>query len=440
MNSRRKVIIIGAAGRDFHDFNTHWREQDDVEIVAFTAAQIPNIDGRVYPAELCGPRYPSGIAIHAESELESLIRNHGVHEVTFSYSDVSHAAIMHVASRALACGAQFRLLSPEQTMIRSRKPVVAVCAVRTGSGKSQTSRKVSDYLRQLGKKVAVIRHPMPYGDLRKQICQRYEALSDLDRHECTIEEREEYEHHIRNGSLVFAGIDYARILAEAEKEVDVILWDGGNNDTPFYRPSLHIVVADPHRAGHELNYHPGETNVRMADVILLNKCDTADPRDIERVERNVRQANPRAVVIRAGSPIHASNAESIRGKRVLLVEDGPTLTHGEMAYGAAHVAARKFGAASVIDPRPFARGSIVGVFQKYQHLTEILPAMGYGTVQMGELEATINAADCDMVLIGTPIDLGSLLKLNKPFVRIYYDLAEQPEGALKEHVARAVGA
>jgi len=440
MTARRKVIILGAAGRDFHDFNVYWRQQDDVEIVAFTATQIPNIDGRVYPAELAGPQYPNGIAIHAESELESLIRKHGVSEVTFSYSDVAHPHVMHLSARSAACGADFRLISPARTMLPSRKPVVAVCAVRTGSGKSQTSRKVSDYIKQLGRKLAVIRHPMPYGDLRKQICQRFETLADLDRHDCTIEEREEYEHHLRNGSLVFAGIDYARILSEAEKEVDVILWDGGNNDTPFFKPSLHIVVADPHRPGHELAYHPGETNLRMADVILLNKCDTADARDIERVERNARQANPRAVIIRAASPIRASESDSIRGKRVLLVEDGPTLTHGEMAYGAAHVAARKFGAARVIDPRPYAQGSIVGVFQKYQHLTEILPAMGYGAVQMKELESTINAADCDLVLIGTPIDLGSLLKLNKPFVRIYYDLAEQPEGALKEHVRKAVGA
>ncbi|MEE8169694.1 MAG: cyclic 2,3-diphosphoglycerate synthase [Phycisphaerae bacterium] len=436
--SRRKVIILGAAGRDFHDFNVYWRDRDDADIVAFTATQIPNIDGRDYPAELAGPRYPNGIPIHAEAQLESLIRDKNIDEAVFSYSDVSHAHVMHLAARVAAAGADFRLLSADATMLKSAKPVIAVCAVRTGCGKSQTSRKLSDYLRDLGKKVAVIRHPMPYGDLRKQVCQRFETVDDLTRHDCTIEEREEYEHHIRNGLLVFAGIDYARILKAAEQEVDVILWDGGNNDTPFFKPDLYIVVADPHRPGHELAYHPGETNFRMADVIVINKCNTADVRDIELIERNAADANPSATIIRADSPIKASDPDAIAAKRVLLVEDGPTLTHGEMAYGAAHVAARQFRAGSVVDPRPYAQGSIKRVFEKYTHLTEILPAMGYGAEQMKELENTINAIPCDVVLIGTPIDLGSLLTLNKPAVRIHYDLVEQPEGALQPHVKRAV--
>ncbi|MCK6484963.1 MAG: GTPase [Phycisphaerae bacterium] len=438
-DARRRLVILGAAGRDFHDFNVYWKQQESVEVVAFTATQIPNIDGRVYPPELCGPRYPQGIPIVAESDLESLIRDRRIDEATFAYSDVPHAHVMNLAARAAAAGAEFRLLSPRQTMLTARKPVIAVCAVRTGSGKSQTSRRVCDYLRQLGRKVAVVRHPMPYGDLRKQVCQRFETVEDMARHECTIEEREEYEHHIRNGSLVFAGIDYARILAEAEQAADVVLWDGGNNDTPFFKPNLFICVADPHRPGHELAYHPGETNFRMADVIVVNKCDTAEPKNIEIVERHARQANPRATLIRASSPIRASDPGVIRGKRVLLVEDGPTLTHGEMTYGAAWVAARQFGAAQIVDPRPFARGSIVEVFRKYGHLTQILPAMGYGPTQMKELEDTVNAADADLVLIGTPIDLGQLLRLNKLSVRIFYDLLEQPEGALKEHVARVAG-
>lgn len=435
---KRKVLILGAAGRDFHDFNVYWRQRDDVEVVAFTATQIPNIDGRTYPHELAGPNYPRGIPIHPESELESLIRSLGVEEVTFAYSDVPHARVMDMAARAAAAGANFKLLSPRFTMLPSVKPVISVCAVRTGCGKSQTSRKVTDILKEMNKKVAVVRHPMPYGDLRKQACQRFETFADLEKHDCTIEEREEYEHHLQRGSIVFAGVDYARILAAAEAEADVVLWDGGNNDTPFFKPRVHIVVADPHRPGHEMTYHPGETNFRMADVILINKCDTAEAANIESVERNASKANPKARVLRAASPVSVENAEQVRGKRVLLVEDGPTLTHGEMAYGAAFVAAKKFGASGIIDPRPFATGSIVSVFKHFPHLTQILPAMGYGATQMKELETTINASNADLVLIGTPIDLGRLLKLNKPSARVFYDLAEQPDGALREIVAKAI--
>ena len=432
------MVILGAAGRDFHDFNVYWKHRPDIEVVAFTATQIPNIEERIYPPELSGPRYPNGIPIHAEADLEAIIREHHIDEVTFAYSDVAHVRVMNLASRAAAAGADFKLLSPRETMLAAHKPVISVCAVRTGSGKSQTSRRIAEYLKELGKQIAVIRHPMPYGDLRKQICQRFATMEDLDRHQCTIEEREEYEPHLRRGSVVFAGVDYEQILRQAEAEADVLLWDGGNNDTPFIKPVLHVVVADPHRPGHELLYHPGETNFRMADLIVINKCDTADPRDIERVERNARDVNPRARVIRAASPVTAMDPGAIAGRQVLLVEDGPTLTHGEMAYGAAQVAARKFGAARVVDPRPYAQGSIVQVFKHYPHLTDILPAMGYGSVQIRELEATINSVPCDLVIIGTPIDLGRLLRINKPFVRVYYDLVEQPDNALRDVVADAV--
>lgn len=431
------VIIMGAAGRDFHNFNCCYRNDPRYRVVAFTATQIPNIDGRVYPAALAGRYYPKGISIHAEEELEALIASHDVDLVVFSYSDVPHEFVMHQAARVNAAGANFQMIGSEPTMLRSKKPVVAVCAVRTGCGKSQTTRKVAEVLKSMGRKVAVVRHPMPYGDLARQACQRFAELADMDRHECTIEEREEYELHIASGNLLFAGVDYHQILAAAEQEADVILWDGGNNDLPFYKPDLHITVADPHRSGHEIRYYPGETNFRMADMILINKVNTAKAEDIAVVEANARTCNPQAKLVRADSAIRCTKSEQIKGKRVLVVEDGPTLTHGEMRYGAAHVAARQYGAAAIVDPRPYAAGSIKGVYKKYGHLTDILPAMGYGQQQIADLEASVNATPCDLVLIGTPIDLGGLIKINKPSVRIGYELdgtgSKAVEDALRSH-------
>jgi predicted GTPase len=431
---RINVLIMGAAGRDFHNFNCCYRNNSHYRVVAFTATQIPNIEGRLYPHELAGEQYPDGIAIHPESELESLIARHDVDLVVFSYSDVPYEYVMHQAARVNAAGPDFQLIGAKHTMLRSRKPVIAVCAVRTGCGKSQTTRKVAAVLKAMGKRVAVIRHPMPYGDLKRQACQRFAELADMDRHECTIEEREEYELHIQNGNLLFAGVDYHQILAAAEEEADAILWDGGNNDLSFYKPDLLITVADPHRPGHETRYFPGETNFRMADVILINKVNTAKPEDIAVVEANARELNPRAKVIRVDSAIGCENPARIKGKKVLVVEDGPTLTHGEMRYGAGHVAATQHGAASIIDPRPYAVGSIRGVFQKYGHLTDILPAMGYGKAQIADLEKTINATPCDLVLIGTPIDLTQLIKVNKPTIRITYEL----DGAGSAAVERIV--
>ncbi len=438
--SVRRVIIMGAAGRDFHDFNVHWRDRDDVRVVCFTATQIPNIDGRTYPPELAGPKYPDGIPIYAEEKLPELIREHKVDLVTFAYSDVSHEYVMHKASLAQACGADFCLLGREATMLKSSRPVIAVCAVRTGCGKSQTSRYVAAVLKKLGRKVAAIRHPMPYGDLRKQVCQRYATLEDLDRYECTIEEREEYEPHIVAGNLIFAGIDYAQILRAAEQEAEVILWDGGNNDMPFFRPNLMITVVDPHRPGHELRYYPGETNLRMADVVVINKVDTAEPQNVRQVIDNVRAVNPQAEIVECDSPVMVSDPQQIRGKRVLVVEDGPTLTHGEMRYGAGHIAARKFGAAEIIDPRPFAVGSIRETFAKYGHLSDVLPAMGYGREQMAELAETINRSDAELVLIGTPIDLCRTLEINKPALRVRYELAEREPGRIEAAIRRAIGA
>jgi len=429
---------MGAAGRDFHDFNVYWKNRDDVEVVGFTATQIPNIEGRVYPPELSGSRYPDGIQIHPEDDLEKLIKEHNVDVVTLAYSDLPHAFVMHQGARVNAAGADFCLLSPEHTMIPSNKPVIAVCAVRTGCGKSQTSRRVSQILKDMGKKVAVIRHPMPYGDLTKQICQRFATLEDMDKHECTIEEREEYEPHIRAGSIVFAGIDYEEILRQAEKEADVILWDGGNNDTPFYKPDLHITVVDPHRPGHELRYYPGETNLRMADVIVVNKVGTAEPKNVQTVLANIKTANPGALVVQANSPVTVADSDGIKGKRVLVIEDGPTLTHGEMPYGAGHVAARQFGAAEIVDPRPFAQGSIKATFEKYDHVTDVLPAMGYSDTQVAELEATIDATPCDLVLVATPIDLGRILKINKPATRVLYELDELDKSLLPNAIAKAV--
>ncbi|HPC21285.1 MAG TPA: cyclic 2,3-diphosphoglycerate synthase [Phycisphaerae bacterium] len=439
MNSaKRKLIILGAAGRDFHDFNTYWRDNPDVEVVAFTATQIPDIHGRTYPAVLAGPKYPKGIPIYAEEELPELIRRHGVDLCTIAYSDLPHEVVMHKAALVNAAGADFIILGHKHTMLKSRLPVIAVCAVRTGAGKSQTSRAVVRVLKKLGKKVAAVRHPMPYGDLSKQICQRYATYEDLDRYECTIEEREEYEPHIDAGNIIYAGVDYARILAEAEKEAEVILWDGGNNDMSFYKPDLYITVLDPHRPGHERRYYPGETNLYMADVIVLNKMNTARPEDIDTVLKSIQEVNPRASVVRANSPVTVDDPAAIRGKRVLVVEDGPTLTHGEMKYGAAHVAARQNGAAAVVDPRPHAVGSIKGTFEKYRHLTDILPAMGYGRKQIQELEQTINAVDCDVVLIGTPIDLRRVLKINKPTVRVSYELEEIEPGQLEAAIRKVI--
>ncbi len=420
--SRMRVLIMGAAGRDFHNFNTVFRDNDAYEVVAFTATQIPNIEGRVYPAKLAGQLYPQGIPIHPEEELVDLIRQHQIDQVVFAYSDVSHEYVMHKASQVLAAGADFRLMGTKETMIASSKPVVAVCAVRTGSGKSQTTRYVCDALQKMGHNVVAIRHPMPYGDLVAQKVQRFADYDDLDRHNCTIEEREEYEPHIDRGVVVYAGVDYEAILREAEKEADVIVWDGGNNDLPFYRPDLHITVADPHRAGHELTYYPGESNLRAADVVVLNKVDTADLANIAQVRENVRSVNPAATVIEAASPIFVENPEAIAGKRVLVVEDGPTLTHGEMAYGAGVVAARRFGAAEIIDPRPYAVRSIAATFEKYPKTGALLPAMGYGEEQIKDLEETINATPCDLVIIGTPIDLRRVVNIKHPADRVRYEL------------------
>jgi predicted GTPase len=417
-----RTLIMGAAGRDFHNFNVYFRENSDYEVVAFTATQIPNIEGRKYPAPLSGSRYPDGIPIYPESELVSLIQKHHVEQVVFAYSDISHQYLMHKASEVLAAGADFRLMGLSSTQVESTLPVVSVCAVRTGSGKSQTTRRVAQILKDMGKKVAVIRHPMPYGDLAKQAVQRFGNLADLDKHECTIEEREEYEPHIVNNVLVFAGVDYEAILREAEKEADIILWDGGNNDLPFYKSDYKIVVADPHRPGHERNYHPGEANARIADVFVINKVDTADSGNVLALHESLRELAPNAVILEGASPLFVDDPAQIQGKRVLVVEDGPTLTHGEMAYGAGWVAARRFGASEIVDPRPFAVGSIKETYQKYPTTGNVLPAMGYGDKQIGELEETINNADVDLVVIGTPIDLTRLMKIKLPTQRVRYEL------------------
>ena len=422
--NRIKVIIMGAAGRDFHNFNTVFRNNDAYEVVAFTATQIPNIDGRRYPPELAGKLYPAGIPIYPEADLNRLIKEHDVDQVIFAYSDVQHEYVMHKASQVLAAGADFRLIGPKETQIKSTKPVVSICAVRTGAGKSQTTRRVSEILKALGYKVAAIRHPMPYGDLVKQTVQRFADYKDLDAHECTIEEREEYEPHIDRGVVIYAGVDYEAILRQAEQEADIILWDGGNNDMSFYQSDLHIVVADPHRPGHELSYHPGETNLRMADVVVINKIDTADLDHIARVRESICKVNPNATVVEAASPIFVDDPAAIRGKSVLVIEDGPTLTHGEMAYGAGVVAARRFGAAEIIDPRPYAVGSIIATYQKYPTTGAVLPAMGYGAEQMRELGETINNTPCDLVLVATPIDLRRVVEINRPSQRVRYELQE----------------
>lgn len=431
-----KTLIMGAAGRDFHNFNVFYRDNKDYEVVAFTATQIPNIEGRKYPAELAGSLYPAGIPIYPESELVNLIRNLKVEQVVFAYSDVPHEYVMHKASTVLAAGADFRLMGIESTQVKSIKPVVSVCAVRTGSGKSQTTRRVSQILRGMGFSVAAIRHPMPYGDLVKQKVQRFATYADLDKHECTIEEREEYEPHIDNGVIVYAGVDYEAILREAEKEVDIILWDGGNNDFSFYKSDLAIVVADPHRAGHEKSYHPGETNVRLADVFVINKVDTADPAKVIEVRNTLHELNPNAIVIEGASPLFVEDPEAIRGKRVLVVEDGPTLTHGEMAYGAGWVAAKRFGAAEIVDPRPFAVGSIHDTYVKYPRTGAILPAMGYGDKMVKDLEETINRSDVDLIVSATPIDLNRIIKVNKPMQRVRYELQEIGKPDLEDILKR----
>src|SRR5947209_6797213 len=431
--NRTRVLVAGAAGRDFHNFNLVYRGREEFQVVGFTATQIPNIDGRVYPPELAGELYPDGIPIWPEADLERAIARHAVDEVVFAYSDVTHEHVMHLASRALAAGASFRLLSPRETMLTSAKPVVAVCAVRTGSGKSQTTRYIAGLLRESGKRVAVLRHPMPYGDLAAQAVQRFERYEDLDAADATIEEREEYEPHLAEGNLVFAWIDYAAILDRAEQEADVILWDGGNNDTPFIKPNVHVVVVDPHRAGHELRYHPGETNLRMADVCVVNKIDSAPQEGVDAVLDSIRANNPGARIVLAASPFLAEgDVAEIAGKRVLAIEDGPTLTHGEMTYGAAVLAAKANGAAELIDPRDAAVGSIAETFRQYPHVGALLPAMGYGRQQMEDLRATIEASGAELVLIGTPIDLRKLIPFDVPALRVTYRLQEVGEPTLAE--------
>jgi predicted GTPase len=421
---RRKVVIMGAAGRDFHNFNVFFRDNDQYDVVAFTATQIPNIDGRKYPPELAGSLYPMGIPILPEADLPGVIQRHTIDEVYFSYSDVTHEYVMHKASLVNALGATFTLLGSRFSMIKAKVPVVAVCAVRTGCGKSQTTRRIARILKARGKRIVVVRHPMPYGDLVAQRIQRFATIEDFKKMDCTIEEMEEYEPHVVNGSVVYAGIDYRLILEQAQEEADVILWDGGNNDIPFYCPDVHVVVLDPLRPGHEITYFPGETNLRMAHVVVINKEVEATVDDVQRVRENVNALNPGAVVIDAASPISVGHPEMIKGKRVLVVEDGPTLTHGEMTFGAATVAARRFGACEIVDPRPFLRGSLVGTYKKYPAIGKVLPAMGYGPQQMNDLEATIRAVDCDVVLIGTPIDLGRIIHIDKPHTRVFYELQE----------------
>ncbi|HEX3007091.1 MAG TPA: cyclic 2,3-diphosphoglycerate synthase [Bacteroidales bacterium] len=435
----RRIMILGAAGRDFHNFNTFYRNNPRFKVVAFTATQIPDIDGRKYPAELAGAGYPDGIPIFAEDELTELIRKFDVQECVFSYSDVPYSRVMSTGAKVNACGANFTMLGPKETMIKSSKPVIAVGAIRTGCGKSQTSRRVIEILIERGLKVVAVRHPMPYGDLVQQRVQRFATVSDLEKHKCTIEEMEEYEPHVVRGNVIYAGVDYEDILRAAEKDpdgCDVILWDGGNNDFPFYKPDLMITVTDPHRAGHEKSYYPGEITLRIADVVVINKIDTSTPEHITIVRKNISELNPKAVVVDAASPIRVDNPEVIRGKRVLVIEDGPTLTHGEMKIGAGTVAAQKFGASSLVDPRPYAVGKLADTFMVYPGIGTLLPAMGYGIQQLADLEATINKTECDSVIIATPIDLNRLIKIKKPNTRVYYDLQEIGSPDLKEVLDR----
>jgi predicted GTPase len=435
--AKRRVLIMGAAGRDFHNFNTVYREDAGSEVVAFTATQIPYINDRKYPAELAGSHYPDGIQIYDESELTRLIRDLDVDDVVFSYSDVAHEYVMHKASQVLAAGANFLLLGPDATMIEATIPVVAVTAVRTGVGKSQTTRAIAGVLKDAGKKVVAVRHPMPYGDLAAQRVQRYADLADLDRYECTIEEREEYEPHITSGTVIYAGVDYGAILAQAQEEADVLLWDGGNNDLPFYRPDVWITLVDPLRAGHELTYHPGEANLRAADVIIVNKMDSATPEQVAQLDATIAEVNPSATVVKANSLVTAEDADTIAGKRVLVVEDGPTLTHGSMKIGAGVVAAERNGAAEIVDPRPWAFGSIAETFEKYD-VGAVLPAMGYSEGQLAEMEKIIDAADVDLVVIGTPIDLRRVIEISKPAVRVRYDLDVLPDSPQLTDVLKPV--
>ena len=429
---KQRVIIMGAAGRDFHNFNTWFRGNEAYEVVAFTAAQIPDIDGRAYPAELAGELYPAGIPIYDEAELPRLITELGADQVVFSYSDIPHEVVMHKAALVNSLGADFLMLGGKKTAVKSSKPVIAINAIRTGCGKSQTTRRVVEILKEMGKKVVSIRHPMPYGDLVAQKVQRYAEIADLEKHQCTIEEMEEYEPHIAMNSVIYAGVDYEAILREAEKEADVIIWDGGNNDTSFYQTDLLITVVDPHRPGHEVSYYPGETNLRMADIIVINKIETAHPEDIEEVRENIRHINPKAVVVDAASPLSVENINLITNKKVLVVEDGPTLTHGEMQYGAGMVAAEKWGAAEAVDPRPYTVGTITETFEKYPEIGTLLPAMGYGKEQMKDLEETIAKTDCDTVIIGTPIDLRRVINIKQPSVRVTYSLQEIGKPDLKD--------
>lgn len=428
----KKILILGAAGRDFHNFNVVFRSNPEYNVVAFTANQIPGIANRRYPTELAGPQYPAGIPIFEEKDLERLIHEHDIDAVVFSYSDISYQNLMHLGSRVAATGADFWLLSSRRTELKASVPVISICAVRTGCGKSPIGRFVASELRREGYKVVAVRHPMPYGDLAAQAVQRFAVMQDLDHHQCTIEEREEYEPHLREGTIVYAGVDYGRILRQAEKEADIILWDGGNNDTPFYESDLEIVVADPHRPGHELSYYPGEVNLRRADVVVINKVDTAARADIETVRKNTQISNPKTRIVETACRVTLSEPALVKGRKVLVVEDGPTLTHGEMPYGAGVVAARQCGAAELVDPRPFAVGSIRGTYERYPHLTSLLPAMGYSAIQRHELEETINRVPCDLVLVATPIDLGHLVKLNKPSLRVSYEVEDVTHPGLGE--------
>ena len=427
---------MGAAGRDFHNFNTYYRDNDLYQVVAFTATQIPNIEGRLYPPELAGDLYPKGIPIHDESELVSLIQTHHINEVVFSYSDIRHTDVMHLGSMVNAAGADFKMMGISRTAIKSTKPVIGICAVRTGCGKSQTTRKISEIFKSAGMKVAVIRHPMPYGDLSAQAVQRFSSLDDLEKHDCTIEEMEEYEPHINRGTIVYAGVDYESIVREAEQVADVILWDGGNNDMPFYQTDLLFVVVDPHRSGHETQYYPGETNLRMADVVIINKIKTANPENVEELRTSIAQINPKAKVVDAASPVTVDDPGIITGKRVLVVEDGPTLTHGEMKYGAGVVAANQCGALELVDPRPFAQGSIARTFDHYPDIGMVLPAMGYGNDQVRDLETTINNTDCDAVVIGTPIDLRRIVNIKHPSTRVTYELDELGDNKLDKILSK----
>ena len=429
---------MGAAGRDFHNFNTYYRDNDLYQVVAFTATQIPNIEDRLYPSELAGDLYPEGIPIHDESELVSLIHTYHVDEVVFSYSDIKHTDVMHLGSIVNAAGADFKMMGVSRTAIKSTKPVIGICAVRTGCGKSQTTRKISEIFKSAGMKVAVIRHPMPYGDLSAQVVQRFSSLDDLKKHDCTIEEMEEYEPHINRGTIVYAGVDYEAIIREAEKEADVVLWDGGNNDMPFYQTNLLFVVADPHRSGHETQYYPGETNLRMADVVIINKIKTAKLEDVEKLRTSIAQINPKANIVDAASPVTVDDPDIINGKRVLVVEDGPTLTHGEMKYGAGVVAANQYGAIELVDPRPFAKGSISRTFEHYPDIGVVLPAMGYGEGQVRDLEATINSVDCDAVIIGTPIDLRRIVNIKHPSTRVTYELDEFGDNKLDKILSKFI--